>query len=116
MQAVERTGEIRPGHPGIYHLPLTNYHSSVLPSLGASMSIAVAANSAGGPLALNETLKVFSGTANPTFTQHVCNQIGIPVGKARVESFPDTELIVKLGRRRARAGLFCRSVDVQPGQ
>jgi ribose-phosphate pyrophosphokinase len=41
-------------------------------------------------------LKIFAGTANRDFTARVCEHIGIPVGKARVDSFPDGELIVKL--------------------
>ncbi len=45
---------------------------------------------------LADGLKVFAGRANSQFTTRMCEHIGIPVGKARVESFPDGELIVKL--------------------
>src|SRR3954470_17819955 len=41
-------------------------------------------------------LRVFAGRASTAFTAGVCEEIGIPVGKARVDLFPDTELIVKL--------------------
>jgi ribose-phosphate pyrophosphokinase len=41
-------------------------------------------------------LKVFAGRANEQFTKAVCDTIGIPVGNARVEAFPDSELLVKL--------------------
>jgi ribose-phosphate pyrophosphokinase len=41
-------------------------------------------------------LKVFAGRSNPHFTAKVCEHIGIPVGKARVDSFPDSEILVKL--------------------
>jgi ribose-phosphate pyrophosphokinase len=41
-------------------------------------------------------LKVFAGRSNPNFTAKVCEHIGIPVGKARVDSFPDSEILVKL--------------------
>ncbi len=46
--------------------------------------------------ALPDGLKIFAGTANESFTAQVCAQIGISVGKARVDKFPDSELIVKL--------------------
>jgi ribose-phosphate pyrophosphokinase len=45
---------------------------------------------------LPDGLKVFSGSANDLFTRAVCDSIGIPVGKARVDHFPDSEVLVKL--------------------
>lgn len=51
---------------------------------------------------LADELKVFSGRANPVLTEKICQHIGhdgimgIPVGKARTELFPDGEVIVKL--------------------
>jgi ribose-phosphate pyrophosphokinase len=45
---------------------------------------------------LPDELKIFAGTANRQFTNAVCQHVGIPVGKARVDLFPDGELIVKL--------------------
>ncbi len=45
---------------------------------------------------LPDGLKIFAGRANELFTQRVCEHIGLQVGKARVDSFPDSELIVKL--------------------
>jgi ribose-phosphate pyrophosphokinase len=45
---------------------------------------------------LADGLKIFAGRANKEFTARVCEHISIPVGKARVDSFPDTELLVKL--------------------
>jgi ribose-phosphate pyrophosphokinase len=45
---------------------------------------------------LADTLKIFAGRASAAFTENLCTEIGIPVGKARVDSFPDGELIVKL--------------------
>jgi ribose-phosphate pyrophosphokinase len=47
-------------------------------------------------MALADGLKIFAGRSNASFTQHVCDHVGIPVGKARVDSFPDGELLVKL--------------------
>jgi len=45
---------------------------------------------------LAEELKVFSGRSNPLLCQHICDHLHLPIGKARVESFSDGELIVKL--------------------
>ena len=47
-------------------------------------------------MSLEDGLKIFTGRANVQFTQRVCEHVGLPVGKARVDEFPDTELIVKL--------------------
>lgn len=51
---------------------------------------------------LADELKVFSGRSCPLLTEKICQHIGndgtmgIPVGKARTEQFPDGEVIVKL--------------------
>ena len=45
---------------------------------------------------LQHALKIFAGRSNPALTKNICDHIGIPLGKARTESFPDGELIVKL--------------------
>src|ERR1044071_7307602 len=47
-------------------------------------------------MTLPEDLKVFAGSANEEFTARVCETIGLPVGKATVIAFPDSEVIVKL--------------------
>lgn len=47
-------------------------------------------------MGLPDGLKIFAGRANVEFTASVCEHIGLPVGKARVDSFPDTEILVKL--------------------
>ncbi|MCL2647705.1 MAG: ribose-phosphate pyrophosphokinase [Phycisphaerales bacterium] len=47
-------------------------------------------------LALADGLKVFAGRSNTQFTISVCEHIGIPVGKASVLPFPDSEILVKL--------------------
>jgi ribose-phosphate pyrophosphokinase len=43
-----------------------------------------------------EGLKVFSGRSNKVFAERICDYLGISIGRAHVENFPDTELIVKL--------------------
>ncbi|MCL2641352.1 MAG: ribose-phosphate pyrophosphokinase [Phycisphaerales bacterium] len=47
-------------------------------------------------MSLADGLKIFAGRSNVQFTNSVCDHIGIPVGKASVLPFPDTELLVKL--------------------
>jgi hypothetical protein len=52
--------------------------------------------------ALAEELKVFAGRSVPALARKMCEHVevagklGIPLGKARTEEFPDGELIVKL--------------------
>ncbi len=41
-------------------------------------------------------LIVFSGSANPNLTQKICDYVRIPVGKTKIEPFPDGETLVKL--------------------
>ncbi len=45
---------------------------------------------------LGDRLKVFTGRSNPVLADRICEHIGIPLGRARTESFPDGEIIVKL--------------------
>ena len=45
---------------------------------------------------LNDNLKVFSGVSNPALAAAVCKYLGIPVGGAKVERFPDGEKVIKL--------------------
>src|SRR5436190_2190436 len=41
-------------------------------------------------------LKLFTGRANPTLAQRICDYLQIPLGRGRTELFPDGELIVKV--------------------
>ncbi len=41
-------------------------------------------------------LKIFTGTANPHLTQKIVDSLGISLGKAMIERFPDGEVFVKL--------------------
>lgn len=45
---------------------------------------------------LPDGLKVFAGRSNPQLSRKICEHIGIPMGRARAEAFPDGETIVKL--------------------
>ena len=44
---------------------------------------------------LNDNLKVFSGSSNPKLAGKICKYLGIPVGGAKIEKFPDGEKIIK---------------------
>jgi ribose-phosphate pyrophosphokinase len=41
-------------------------------------------------------LKIFTGRSNKVFAERICDYLGLAIGRAHVENFPDTELIVKL--------------------
>lgn len=44
---------------------------------------------------LNANIKVFSGSGNPELTTKICKYLGVPVGGAKIERFPDGEKIIK---------------------
>ncbi|MHC4126239.1 MAG: ribose-phosphate diphosphokinase [Planctomycetota bacterium] len=45
---------------------------------------------------LNNNLKIFSGTSNIALTTEVCKYLGIRLGGANIEVFPDSEKVIKL--------------------
>lgn len=47
-------------------------------------------------MSLNDNLKVFSGSSNAALTDAVCKYLGIPVGGAKIDKFPDGEKVIKL--------------------
>ncbi len=65
---------------------------------------------------LSENLKIFSGTSNPALTSAVCKYLGVPVGGAKIDVFPDGEKVIKLeddvrGRDCFVIQSTCRPVD-----
>jgi ribose-phosphate pyrophosphokinase len=44
---------------------------------------------------LNENIKIFSGSSNPELAAKICGYLGVPVGEAKIERFPDGEKIIK---------------------
>src|SRR4030042_3548993 len=42
-----------------------------------------------------EDIKIFSGSSNPDLTAKICRYLGVPVGGAKIERFPDGEKIIK---------------------
>ncbi|MHC4121088.1 MAG: ribose-phosphate diphosphokinase [Planctomycetota bacterium] len=45
---------------------------------------------------LNDNLKIFSGSSNPALASDVCRYLGIPLGGAKIEKFPDGEKAVRV--------------------
>jgi len=45
---------------------------------------------------LNDNLKIFSGTSNPTLAEKICRYLDIPLGGAKIDVFPDSEKHIKL--------------------
>jgi ribose-phosphate pyrophosphokinase len=45
---------------------------------------------------LNDNIKIFSGSANPDLATKISKYLGIPLGGAKVETFPDGEKLIKL--------------------
>jgi ribose-phosphate pyrophosphokinase len=46
--------------------------------------------------ALQPELKVFSGSANRELAERICKYIGVPLGRATISAFPDTETYVRI--------------------
>ncbi|MHC4758309.1 MAG: ribose-phosphate diphosphokinase [Planctomycetota bacterium] len=45
---------------------------------------------------LNDNLKIFSGTSNPDLAHAICKHLEIPVGGAQVDTFPDSEKVIRI--------------------
>jgi len=45
---------------------------------------------------VENNLRVFSGSANPELTRKICEYMGVPMGRARIEQFPDGEKLVRV--------------------
>jgi ribose-phosphate pyrophosphokinase len=45
---------------------------------------------------LNDNLKIFSGSSNPTLAGAVCKYLGIPIGGAKISRFPDGERLIRI--------------------
>jgi len=42
------------------------------------------------------TLKIFSGTANPTLSNEICDHLGVPLGKVKLKRFSDGEVCFQI--------------------
>ena len=45
---------------------------------------------------LNDNLKIFSGRSNPSLASEVCNYLGLPLGGANIDKFPDGEKVIRI--------------------
>ncbi len=45
---------------------------------------------------LNDNLKIFSGSSNVALAGAVCKYLGLPLGGAKIDKFPDGEKVIKL--------------------
>ncbi|TSA55406.1 MAG: ribose-phosphate pyrophosphokinase [Planctomycetaceae bacterium] len=45
---------------------------------------------------MNDNLKIFSGSSNPVLASDVCKYLGIPLGGAKIERFPDGEKAIRV--------------------
>jgi ribose-phosphate pyrophosphokinase len=45
---------------------------------------------------LRDNLKIFSGSSNPALAIKVCKYLGIPVGGAQIDRFPDGEKVIRV--------------------
>ena len=66
---------------------------------------------------INSELKVFGGTGNPALADAICKYLGIEMGSANIEEFPDGEKFIKLeedvrGRDCYVIQSTCQPVDV----
>ena len=65
---------------------------------------------------LSDNLKIFSGSSNPTLASDVCKYLGIPLGGAHIERFPDGEKAIRVeddvrGRDCFVVQSTCKPVD-----
>ena len=45
---------------------------------------------------MNSKLRILSGTAHPALSQAIADNLGVPLGSAVVETFPDGETFVQI--------------------
>ena len=45
---------------------------------------------------MNNSFKIFCGNSNPVLAQEICDYLGVPLGNATVNSFPDGESFVRI--------------------
>jgi len=65
---------------------------------------------------LNDNLKIFSGRSNPMLAGEVCKYLGIPLGGAKIDRFPDGEKVIRVeddvrGRDCFVVQSTCKPVD-----
>jgi ribose-phosphate pyrophosphokinase len=61
-------------------------------------------------------MKIFSGSAHPALTREIADFLGVPIGRARLERFPDSEVSFQIDENIRGTDVFlvqptCRPVD-----
>ncbi len=46
---------------------------------------------------MEDKIRVFSGNSNPSLAEKICACLGVPLGKAKVKTFSDGEIMVEIG-------------------
>ena len=65
-------------------------------------------------IAYGEKIQVFCGNSNPKFAQTICDELGIPMGKAEVKHFADGEASVSLEETVRGADVFLIQSTCKP--
>src|SRR4030042_5266586 len=65
---------------------------------------------------LNDNLKIFSGSSNPSLASEVCKYLGLPLGGSKIDRFPDGEKVIRIeddvrGRDWFVVQSTCKPVD-----
>ncbi|MEK7851699.1 MAG: ribose-phosphate pyrophosphokinase [Deltaproteobacteria bacterium] len=62
-----------------------------------------------------EKLKLFSGTSNRPLAQEMCDSLGIPIGKAAIKRFSDSEIFFQVEENVRGADVFVVQSTCYPG-
>src|ERR1700693_5054109 len=46
---------------------------------------------------MHDRIRIFSGNSNPTLAEKICASLKLPLGKAKVKTFSDGEIMVEIG-------------------
>lgn len=46
---------------------------------------------------MHDRIRIFSGNSNPTLAENICKNLDLPLGKAKVRTFSDGEIMVEIG-------------------
>ena len=65
-------------------------------------------------IAYGENIQVFCGNSNPQFAQTICDELGLPMGKAVVKNFADGEASVTLEETVRGADVFLIQSTCKP--
>ena len=65
-------------------------------------------------IAYGENIKIFCGNSNPEFAKTICQELGVPMGKAEVKTFADGEVSVSLDETVRGADVFLIQSTCKP--